>query len=382
MIYGGWMTQPLMTWHRVESPLPRPLQHPPLPPCCAHPSLRMRAFPRLSAEDRLLAAAEDGDFAGVCEALKKGADPQCSTPSLWTPLHYAAAKGREDIARVLLNAGASPEVKTDVGRRPLHWAARNGYSEVARCLLNAGADIDAASSPDDGGCTPLHLASALGKVSTVRLLLECGASVLRTRSGGATPLHYAAEGGHVHVAALLLAKGGTDLVNVQDEQGLTALHKAVAASELGTVRLLVEHGASKALKTMSGRTAADCAKDDATLQILSDTAARDNLPQDGEQPTSSGAETGNAPPRPGPVVLAAAAAPAAAPAAAAHLPPDLAAWLDALGLAAYAEPLGLSCLDDVGLLEESDLKEVGMKPVERKRWLAAKASLGAASGGT
>ena len=354
----------------------------PLPACATrHPhSARMRAFPRLSAEDRLLAAAEDGDFAGVCEALKKGADPQCSTPSLWTPLHYAAAKGREDIARVLLNAGASPEVETDVGRRPLHWAARNGYSEVARCLLNAGADMDAASSPDDGGCTPLHLAAQLGKVSTVRLLLECGASVLRCHTGGSTPLHYAAGGGHVHVAALLLAKGGPELVNLQDEQGATALHKAAAAAELGTVRLLVEHGASKTLKTMSGRTAADCAKDAATLQILTDAQARDH--PDGEQLTSSGAPDGNAPARvhAAPVVQQAAAPAAAAslsttPAAA--LPPDLTSWLDALGLGAYAEPLGLSCLDDVQLLEEGDLREVGMKPVERKRWLAAKQSLSA-----
>ena len=267
------------------------------------------------------------------------------------------------------------QVKTDVGRRPLHWAARNGYSEVARCLLNAGADIDAASSPDDGRCTPLHLASQLGKVSTVRLLLECGANVLRCHSGGSTPLHDACGGGHVHVAALLLAKGGAELINVQDEQGLTALHKAVASGELGTVRLLIENGASKTLKTIGGRTPADCAKDEATLQILNETQCKD-FPHEHVHSYSSGAEK-HLPPREAvmPSSPSAAAAELAPSTPSASLPPDLKAWLDTLGLGAYAEPLGLSCLEDVLLLEESDLKEVNMKPVERKRWLAAKLSL-------
>jgi len=79
-------------------------------------------------EEKLLAGAEDGDFASVCDALKHGADVNSSTPCRWTALHYAAAKGRDDILRVLLNAAADTEAETDVGRRPLHWACRNGHS--------------------------------------------------------------------------------------------------------------------------------------------------------------------------------------------------------------------------------------------------------------
>jgi hypothetical protein len=45
-------------------------------------------------EEKLLAAAEDGDFSGVCEALKQRADVNAETPSRWTAIHYAAAKGR------------------------------------------------------------------------------------------------------------------------------------------------------------------------------------------------------------------------------------------------------------------------------------------------
>jgi|APGre2960657444_1045066.scaffolds.fasta_scaffold01936_8 hypothetical protein len=327
-----------------------------------------------SAEERLLAAAEDSDFAGVCEALKKGADPQASTPSSWTPLHYAAAKGREDITRVLLNAGAKPEVTTDVGRRPLHWAARNGHSEVCRYLLNAGAKIDAASSPDDCLCTPLHLAAQLGKVTTVRLLLECGASVLRVHAGGSTPLHDVARGGHVHCAALLLAKRGVAIVDLQDEQGLTPLHVAVAAGELGMVRLLVQHGANLELKSIGGRTPADCAKDAATLWVLTDTQAGAaaapeygaELPVMTQSPSLTGLTaladlTGAVTPSP--------------KASSAVLPVELSAWLDKLNLSVYAEPLGLSSVEDAAAMDESDLKEVGMKPAERKRWLASKQEL-------
>ena len=332
--------------------------------------------------------------------------------------------------RVLLNGAANTEAETDVGRRPLHWAARNGHSEAARMLLNAGAEKDVSSSHSDGGCSPLHLAVQQGKVATVRLLLECGASCVRTHSGGTTPLHDAARGGHVHVTALLLGVGGRAILDAQDgacrldlgatpltrraaAEGATPLHLAAAAGELGTVRMLVENGADASRKSnvrtrmqsflrlnsppplrtacaprlprltshpplQSGRTPADCAKDEATLLVLRsapgtaagevDTVHNLSLPVLARSPSEATLRAG-----------ATAAAPKPAAAESPALPEDLASWLAGLSLSAYAEPLGLVSLEDVEAMEEDDLKEAGMKPAERKRFIAARNKLTSAA---
>lgn len=103
----------------------------------------------------------------------------------------------------------------------------------------------------------------------------------------------------------------------------------------------------------------DCAKDEATLFVLRGSASKEtpaevSLPSFGRTPAPALAAS-----KPG----------------ASALPDDLAAWLSGLSLSAYAEPLGLVSLADVELMDEDDLKEAGLKPAERKRFLAAKSQL-------
>jgi hypothetical protein len=72
---------------------------------------------------------------------------------------------------------------------------------------------------------------------------------------------------------------------------------------------------------------------------------------------------------------AVAAAPAAAPAAAVTVPADLALLLSGLSLSAYGpalcSQLGMASAAEAALLTDADLQEVGMKPMERRRLLAA-----------
>ncbi len=72
---------------------------------------------------------------------------------------------------------------------------------------------------------------------------------------------------------------------------------------------------------------------------------------------------------------AVAAAPAAAPAAVASVPADLALLLSGLSLSAYGptlcSQLGMASAAEAALLTDADLQEVGMKPMERRRLLAA-----------
>jgi len=103
----------------------------------------------------------------------------------------------------------------------------------------------------------------------------------------------------------------------------------------------------------------DCVKDEATLYVLRSAAGA----------AADGAKNLN--------LLVARSSPGDSlltlkkPAAAPGLPEDLASWLAGLSLSAYAEPLGLVSMDDVSVMAEEDLKEAGLKPAERKRFLAA-----------
>ncbi len=76
-------------------------------------------------------------------------------------MQKAAATGRGDIIRVLLEGGADPHGRSKDGNTALHWASRNGHVEVVRILLQAGAKPDI---QDGTGNTPLHWASRNGHI--------------------------------------------------------------------------------------------------------------------------------------------------------------------------------------------------------------------------
>ena len=169
-------------------------------------------------------------------------------------------------------------------------------------------------------------------------------------------------------------------------EGATPLHLAAAKGELGTVRLLIENGADTTKTTnvrclsnvgrrscpltpalQSGRTPVDCVKDEATLFVLR--SAADAVGDGAKVSTILPSLARSA-------SDAAMASPKAAPPPAPALPEELTTWLAGLSLGAYAEPLGLASMADVELMEDEDLKEAGLKPAERKRFLAAKKLLG------
>ncbi|KAL2306949.1 hypothetical protein Nmel_004898 [Mimus melanotis] len=92
--------------------------------------------------------------AGHCDPNQKDAD--------WhdrTPLHWAAAKGRSDLVRLLVDHGARPCLRSRVGWTAAHFAAEAGQLRVLRALHSLHAAMDAA---DLFGDTPRRLAEIYG----------------------------------------------------------------------------------------------------------------------------------------------------------------------------------------------------------------------------
>jgi hypothetical protein len=192
--------------------------------------------------------------------------------------------------------------------------------------------------------------------------------------------------GNVHVTALLLERGADVTSSTAD--GWTPLHGAAVEGELGTVRLLLERGADPNAPTHAGRTPLDIARDDATKIVIracprhgyrgtlarADASALFITLLAGITQASQAAGTAA-----GAAALLAPALAAATVAATSAVPADVAAWFEAQGVdASFAAALGCESLRDVTLLREDDLREVHLKPAQRRRLMAAAAEMGGA----
>jgi len=118
-----------------------------------------------------------------------------------TALGEAAASGRKDAVRLLLDRGAAIDGRDSRGRTPLMHAAKHGHTDVAALLLGRGAAL----LMDDNSWGPLHHAAASGCKDMVELLLEKGADVHASTTPPSyfKPLDLALHEGHVTVAQVL-----------------------------------------------------------------------------------------------------------------------------------------------------------------------------------
>jgi len=100
-----------------------------------------------------------------------------------TPLIHAAANGRVEVVRVLLEGGANVERVNAYQRTALYIAASHGHLEVCRLLLDWGAKVDPVDWLKE---TPLHDAVQRGHLSVAKLLVERGADVRLKNNKGQT----------------------------------------------------------------------------------------------------------------------------------------------------------------------------------------------------
>ena len=76
-----------------------------------------------------------GSLALVTLLLEQSADPNCQQYAGSAALHLAAADGREDMVRVLLDAGARLDVFEDYHISPVFTAAQHGQASCLEMLL-------------------------------------------------------------------------------------------------------------------------------------------------------------------------------------------------------------------------------------------------------
>ncbi len=85
----------------------------------------------------------------------------------WTPLHFAAAFGHGECARLLLEAGADPNAVAPRGMTALHLAAGAGFEDIARLLVAHGADV---TGRETRGMDVAAMAQEAGVEDTARWL--------------------------------------------------------------------------------------------------------------------------------------------------------------------------------------------------------------------
>jgi ankyrin repeat protein len=89
------------------------------------------------------------------------------------------------------------------GWTPLHYAAASGDVDIARMLLAHGARIDAQSPPASGKYTPLMMAAREGHQDSAEFLLAQGADPLLKNGEGLTAARIAEQTQHGAIAAAI-----------------------------------------------------------------------------------------------------------------------------------------------------------------------------------
>ncbi|KAM7515705.1 hypothetical protein LguiA_005288 [Lonicera macranthoides] len=195
-------------------------------------------------EKRLYEASLKGDVQSLTKLMQEdelilehGVPITCFNE---TPLHVAAMKGHVDFARAILEE--KPDMVTELdsrGRSPLHLASANGHVEMVKFLVTA--DPNVCFTEDEGGWTPLHLAAKKGRVDVVNELVHMRPEVMMNSLNPAKAISII----HSYVihngleALKHLVEADHNVLNYQDEDGNTILHKVTALKQTEVIEYVL-----------------------------------------------------------------------------------------------------------------------------------------------
>jgi uncharacterized protein len=159
----------------------------------------------------------------------------------WTALQFAAARGRLEICRLLVERGAEVYTNPMNTYPPVIQAAWQKHPAVVDYFLN---EIPDKAEGTNGLGVTLNLAAREGWVEIVRKHLAADPlSVYQRGWIGDTPLHWPAHNGHIEIVALLLDAGASIEADETNCYGGKPLHWASEHSP-ATAALLLQRGAS------------------------------------------------------------------------------------------------------------------------------------------
>lgn len=202
----------------------------------------------------LLDAVKADDAGRVQAAISAGADINENDVYMGSPLHIAVARGKVEIAKLLLDAGADIEAaaKGSLNKaHPLHIAARVNGVAIAALLIERGAKVD---SRDSQSRTPLFVAASSGQAEVAEFLLKAGADPLAEESDyHDVAIYIAAMNGNLDVVKLFVSKGVS--VNYRNTHtGETPLWVAAMDNRIGVMEFLLTNGANPNIADHMGRT--------------------------------------------------------------------------------------------------------------------------------
>ena len=198
-------------------------------------------------------AAGHGDTTLTRFCLKAGLDINSRDAQGETPLLKAVKNDVEStfICR-LIKEGADPSVRNNDNESVLHVLAMS--TTVYPCLEQIIAAIKEIDAVDNEGKTPL-LSSSTAATPLFGLLLKKGASLTNKDNDGNTALALAAGSNRNENLALVLGqKPPSSLLEAKNNEGKTALMRAVAENNYIGAMLLLNAGASTTTADGNGET--------------------------------------------------------------------------------------------------------------------------------
>lgn len=155
----------------------------------------------VGGEPALVLAVREGSMR-VFDALlaHRGTNLEARAVNGNTALMMAAYKNNRRAAEALLAKGAQVN---RAGWSALHYAAAGGSEDIARLLIAREAKLDAVSPRESGAYTPLMMAAREGQPALVRLLLDAGANRSLKNTEGLDAARIAERGGHTEIAAAI-----------------------------------------------------------------------------------------------------------------------------------------------------------------------------------
>ena len=164
-------------------------------------------------------AAAEGRLNCIKKLLDAGADVNVTSVNDQTPLTRAAETGQDKAMEILLKEGVNMNARDTSNKTALIHAVENRFYKCVELLIQAGVDVNTKGCNDKSA---LDYAVDSGIYDILKSFIAAGADVNTTDKEGNTPLLRTVQKLHTEFATLLISAGAD--VNAANNEGVTPLN--------------------------------------------------------------------------------------------------------------------------------------------------------------